>query len=65
MEEVSKFKSYKIISLRDDPPANCLWINGTLRHLPEDYRFGESIRVTLRCPFEGREPQRVSVLRRC
>ena len=65
MEEVSEFKSYKIISLRDDPPANCLWINGTLLHLPDDHRFGESIRVNLRSPFEGREKQRVGVLRRC
>ena len=45
MEENSEFKLYKKISLRDDPSANCLWINGTLLHLPIDHRYGESIRV--------------------
>ncbi len=45
MEENSEFKSYKTITLRDDPPANCLWINQTLLHLPIDPRYGESIRV--------------------
>jgi hypothetical protein len=47
MEENSEYKSYKIITLRDDPPANCLWINGTLLHLPMDHRYGESIRVNI------------------
>jgi hypothetical protein len=45
MEENSEYKSYKIITLRDDPAANCLWINGTVLHLPIDHRYGESIRV--------------------
>ena len=45
MEENSEFKLYKTITLRDDPSANCLWINGTLLHLPTDHRYGESIRV--------------------
>lgn len=45
MEEMSEYKSYKIITLRDDPPANCLWVNGTVLHLPTDHRYGESIRV--------------------
>ncbi|CAF4550318.1 unnamed protein product [Rotaria sp. Silwood1] len=45
MEENSEYKSYKIISLRDDPAANCLWINGTVLHLPMDHRYGESIRI--------------------
>jgi hypothetical protein len=47
MEEMSEYKSYKIITLRDDPPANCLWINGTVLHLPTDHRYGESIRVII------------------
>ncbi len=47
MEENSEFKSYKIITLHDDPPANCLWINGTLLHLPIDHRYGDSIRVNI------------------
>lgn len=42
---MSEYKSYKVISLRDDPPANCLWVNETLLHLPADHRYGESIRV--------------------
>ncbi|CAF3319498.1 unnamed protein product [Rotaria socialis] len=45
MEENSEYKSYKIITLRDDPAANCLWINGTVLHLPMDHRYGESIRI--------------------
>jgi hypothetical protein len=45
MEENSEYKSYKTITLRDDPAANCLWINGTLLHLPIDHRYGDSIRV--------------------
>jgi hypothetical protein len=47
MEENSEFKSYKIITLHDDPPANCLWINETLLHLPIDHRYGDSIRVNI------------------
>lgn len=46
MEEMSEYKSYKIISLRDDPTANCIWVNGTVLHLPADQRYGESIRVS-------------------
>ncbi len=46
MEEISEYKSYKIITLQEDPPANCLWINGTVLHLPSD-RYGESIRVSI------------------
>jgi hypothetical protein len=45
MEEMSEYKSYKIITLRDDPAANCLWVNGTVLHLPADHRYGESIRI--------------------
>ena len=45
MEEISEYKSYKTITLHDDPPANCLWINGTVLHLPSDYRYQDSIRV--------------------
>ncbi|CAF2382906.1 unnamed protein product [Rotaria sp. Silwood2] len=45
MEENSEYKSYKIITLRDDPAANCLWINGTVLHLPLDHRYGDSIRI--------------------
>lgn len=45
MEEISEYKSYKIISLPDDPPANCLWINGTVLRLASDYRYEDSIRV--------------------
>jgi len=45
MEENSEYKSYKTITLRDDPPANCLWVNETLLHLPIDLRYGESIRI--------------------
>ncbi len=51
MEENSEFKSYKIITLHDDPPANCLWINGTLLHLPIDHRYGDSIRVNIQFNF--------------
>lgn len=45
MEEISEYKLYKIISLHDDPPANCLWINGTVLHLASEYRYEDSIRV--------------------
>lgn len=45
MEEMSEYKSYKIITLPDDTAANCLWINDTVFHLPADQRYGESIRV--------------------
>ena len=45
MEDISEYKLYKIITLRDDPPANCLWINGTVLHLASDYRYEDSIRV--------------------
>jgi len=45
MEENSEYKSYKTITLRDDPPSNCLWVNETLLHLPIDLRYGESIRI--------------------
>jgi len=45
MEEISEYKSYKVITLRDDPAANCLWVNGTVFHLPADHRYGESIRI--------------------
>jgi hypothetical protein len=47
MEEMSEYKSYKIITLRDDPAANCLFVNDTVLHLPADHRYGESIRVIL------------------
>jgi hypothetical protein len=47
MEEMSEYKEYKTITLRDDPAANCLSINGTVLHLPADHRYGESIRVNL------------------
>jgi hypothetical protein len=47
MEENSEYKSYKTIKLRDDSSANCLWVNGTLLHLPIDHRYGESIRVNI------------------
>jgi hypothetical protein len=47
MEENSEYKSYKTITLRDDSSANCLWVNGTLLHLPIDHRYGESIRVNI------------------
>jgi hypothetical protein len=47
MEENSEYKSYKVITLRDDSPANCLWVNGTLLHLPIDHRYGENIRVNI------------------
>jgi len=42
---MSEYKSYKIISLHDDPAANCIWTNGTVLHLPADQRYSESIRV--------------------
>jgi len=45
MEEMSEYKSYKTITLHDDPEANCLWINETVLHLPADHRYGESIRI--------------------
>ncbi|CAF1636033.1 unnamed protein product [Adineta ricciae] len=45
MEEMSEYKSYKIITLPDDTAANCLWINDTVFHLPADQRYGESIRI--------------------
>lgn len=45
MEEMSEYKYYKIVRLNDDSPANCLWINGTVLHLPSDHRYGESIRI--------------------
>ncbi|CAF1006034.1 unnamed protein product [Adineta ricciae] len=47
MEENGHYSSYKIISLKDDVAANCLWINGTVLHLPVDSRYGESIRILL------------------
>jgi hypothetical protein len=47
MEEMSEYKSYKIITLRDDPAANCVLVNDTILHLPADHRYGESIRVIL------------------
>jgi hypothetical protein len=47
MEEISEYKSYKTITLRDDPPANCLWINGSVLHLPSDHRYEDSIRVNI------------------
>jgi len=47
MEENSEYKSYKTIKLRDDSSANCLWVNGTLLHLPIDHRYGENIRVNI------------------
>jgi hypothetical protein len=47
MEEISEYKSYKIITLREDPPANCLWINGTILHLPSELRYEDSIRVMI------------------
>ena len=47
MEEISEYKSYKIITLREDPPANCLWINGTILHLPSELRYEDSIRVKI------------------
>ena len=46
MEEMSEYKSYKTITLHDDPAANCLWVNETVLHLPSDHRYGESIRVS-------------------
>ncbi|CAF0820559.1 unnamed protein product [Rotaria sordida] len=45
MEENGEYKSYKIITLRDDPAANCLWINGTVLHLPMNHRYEDSIRI--------------------
>ncbi|UJR10784.1 hypothetical protein I4U23_014971 [Adineta vaga] len=47
MEEMSEYKSYKIITLPDDVAANCLWINDTVYHLPADQRYGESIRLLI------------------
>jgi hypothetical protein len=47
MEEMSEYKSYKTITLRDDPAANCLYINETVLHLPADHKYGESIRVII------------------
>lgn len=47
MEDISEYKLYKIITLRDDPPANCLWINGTVLHLTSDYRYEDSIGVRI------------------
>lgn len=47
MEENSEYKSYKIITLNDDPPANCLWINGTVLHIPLDRRYKQSIQVNI------------------
>ena len=43
---MSEYKDYKTITLHDDPASNCLWINGTVLHLPVDHRYGESIRVS-------------------
>ncbi|CAF3226674.1 unnamed protein product, partial [Rotaria sp. Silwood2] len=45
MEEMSEYKLYQTITLRDDAAANCLWINGTILHLPTDHRYEESIRT--------------------
>ncbi|CAF1273590.1 unnamed protein product [Rotaria sordida] len=39
MEEMSEYKLYKTITLRDDAAANCLWINETVLHLPADHRY--------------------------
>jgi hypothetical protein len=47
MEAKSEYNSYKTITLKHDPPANCLWINGTVLHLPLDRRYRESIRVNI------------------
>ncbi|CAF3420279.1 unnamed protein product [Rotaria socialis] len=47
MEEMSEYKFYKIITLRDDATANCLWINGSILHLPADHRYEESIRTLI------------------
>ena len=47
MEENSEYKSYKTITLHDDASANCLWINGTVLHLPSDHRNRESIQVNI------------------